>query len=186
MSNRTSNVGRVATLGLALLFGVLGVVSVGAQSTESTPAMAGQLPPHPAHIHSGTCDTLGDIVAPLNDVTSGSAMATPGATPSIAMAATPEAGAAEQSSTTVDIALDEMVNGEHAINVHESAENIQNYIACGDVSGEVTDGMLEVRLEELNGSGFAGVAMLTDNGDGTTTVEITLTAAGTIEATPAG
>jgi len=52
------------------------------------------------------------------------------------------------------------------------------------VTGEVTDGTLEVRLEELNGSGFAGVATLTVNEDGTTTVEITLTPAGTGPATP--
>src|SRR6478609_8676055 len=25
--------------------------------------------PHPAHIHTGTCANLGDVVAPLNDVT---------------------------------------------------------------------------------------------------------------------
>jgi hypothetical protein len=24
---------------------------------------------HPAHIHTGTCDTLGDVVVPLTDVT---------------------------------------------------------------------------------------------------------------------
>ena len=129
---------------------------------------------HPAHIHSGTCDTLGDIVFPLNDVISGDSASTPVATPSLAMASTPVAGSTLQSTTTVDAALDDIISGGHAINVHESVERIDVYIACGDVTGEATDGMLTVELQELNESGFSGEAMLTDNGDGTTTVEIHL------------
>jgi hypothetical protein len=74
----------------------------------------------------------------------------------------------------VDVALDDILAGEHAINVHQSAENIDVYVACGDVTGEATDGMLTVELQELNDSGMSGEAMLTDNGDGTTTVEIHL------------
>ncbi len=27
------------------------------------------MPAHPAYIHTGTCDTLGDVVVPLPDVT---------------------------------------------------------------------------------------------------------------------
>jgi FlaG/FlaF family flagellin (archaellin) len=121
----------------------------------------------------------------LNDVTSGDAAAISEATPSLAMASTPVAGATLQSSTTVDAALDDIISGEHAINVHESAERIDVYIACGDVTGEAADGMLTVELQELNGSGASGQAMLTDNGDGTTTVELHLTQSGSGMATPA-
>jgi len=81
---------------------------------------------------------------------------------------------AAQSITDVDVALEDILADDHAINVHESVENIQNYIACGDVTGEVEDGELAIELQELNDSGITGGALLTDNGDGTTTVTVTL------------
>ena len=37
--------------------------------------------------------------------------------------------------TTVQMAFADIIGGDHAINVHESAENIQNYVACGDIGG---------------------------------------------------
>lgn len=53
----------------------------------------------------------------------------------------------------------------HAINIHQSAEEIDIYIACGDVGGSViTDpaGRIElfVGLGELNDFGYTGVARL--------------------------
>ncbi len=135
---------------------------------------------HPAHIHSGTCDTLGDVVFPLNDVISTdlavSTYATPAdapdATPPPALASTPVIGTGE--STTIDVSLDDILAAEHAINVHESAENIDVYIACGDITGPASNGMVTVELMELNGSGYVGRASLADNGDGTTTVTVDL------------
>jgi len=95
------------------------------------------------------------------------------------------------STTVVEAPLSDILGAEHAINVHESAERIENYIACGDITGEATDGMLEIDLEERNDSGVEGVAYLTDNGDDTTTVEVLLMQAAdngmaTPMATPAG
>jgi len=177
--------------GMALMTTVLvgtgGVISSVSAQDSATPSMTGHTmenTAHPAHIHAGTCDALGDVVFPLNDVADNSA-ATPMATPSLTMASTPEAGSTQQSTTTVDAALDDIISGGHAINVHESAERIDVYIACGDVTGEATDGMLTVELQELNASGFTGQAMLTDNGDGTTTVEISLMQGESDMATPA-
>lgn len=63
--------------------------------------------PHPVHVHKGTCDELGDVAYPLTDLEGGS------------------------SETTIDVALEELQGGEFAINAHESAENIENYVACG-------------------------------------------------------
>jgi hypothetical protein len=77
-----------------------------------------------------------------------------------------------QSTTTVEAPLDELIDGEHAINVHESAENIDNYIACGDLTGDVVDGSLMVELRELNDSRYTGQAVLTDAGNGTTNVTV--------------
>jgi hypothetical protein len=145
---------------------------------------------HPAHIHFGTCAELGDIAFPLNNLTSGGGAATPegddAATPDAPMASTSEDGGGATSSTDVEASLDDIIAGGHAINVHESVENIQNYIACGDVTGTATGGILEVELAELNASGYS--ATLTDNGDGTTTVEVTVQhgeSGATPEASPA-
>jgi hypothetical protein len=134
--------------------------------------------PHPAHIHSGSCAALGDVVFPLTDV--GGPMMDAMGTP---MAAGMAMGAADAipvktSVTTVQADLNTILSGEHAINVHESAENIGNYIACGDIGGEVMGSDLAIGLGELNGSGHSGVAWLHDNGDGTTTVTVFLTESG--------
>ena len=109
--------------------------------------------PHPAHIHAGTCDQLGDVVIPLEDV------AVPaGATHE----GTEAAHDVKISQTHVDMPLQEIIDGEHAINVHLSAAAIDLSIACGDIGGYVvTDpaGRTElfVGLAEQNGSGHTGV-----------------------------
>jgi hypothetical protein len=147
---------------------------------------------HPAHIHFGTCAELGDIAFPLDNLTSGGGAATPEgddvATPDASLATDSEGGEGATSTTDVEASLDDIIAGGHAINVHESVENIQNYIACGDVTGTATGGVLEVELAELNASGYSGTATLTDNGDGTTTVEVTVQhgeSGATPEASPA-
>jgi len=159
---------------------------------------------HPAHIHSGSCAELGDVVYPLNDVSAdaGTAMASPVSgemgtpmshdtmasptsmdsmsSPESGMAmGTPAAGklgvAVATSETIVMATLADLTGGGFAINVHESAENIGNYIACGDITG-AADGSSDVTVElaTLNDSGYVGTATLHDNGDDTTTVTITL------------
>ena len=127
--------------------------------------------PHPAHIHAGSCDNLGDIVAPLADVEEQTAGEVFGADTAVLVKA---------STTTVDLSLGEILSAPHAINVHESAEEIQNYIACGDIGGRVVDGELVIGLRELNGSGHAGIADL-DDLDGQMEVYINLAEFGTTE-----
>lgn len=140
---------------------------------------------HPAHIHNGTCDNLGDVAYPLNDV----APLEDGATPAVSPVASPAAGGMgevdAQSTTKVEVSLDDLLGTEYAINVHESKENIGNYIACGNITGTATDGQLVVTLDELNDSGYSGQAILKDNGDGTTTVTVMLMETGDGSATPA-
>jgi Cu/Zn superoxide dismutase len=65
--------------------------------------------PQPAHIHNGTCAEIGDVVHPLTNV---------------------EGGASE---TTVAAPLADLQAAAFAINVHESEEAIQNYVACGEI-----------------------------------------------------
>ncbi len=139
--------------------------------------------PHPAHIHAGNCETLdpnplfplADVSMPTSDM---SAMASPMASP----VASPMAGGmmgsmacipAAYSTTTLDIALTDILAAEHAINIHESAQNIQNYIACGAIVGMMGDDVF-VGLSEVNNSGFSGIAWLHANEDNTTTVTVFL------------
>jgi hypothetical protein len=77
--------------------------------------------------------------------------------------------------TTVQTTLSELTSTAYAVNVHESADNIGNYIACGNIGGAVMGSDLAIGLGERNNSGHSGVAWLHDNGDGTTTVTIFLT-----------
>lgn len=176
--------------------------TIGAQgtvATPSTPENAGTtIARHPAHIHAGTCAELGDVVLPLNDLQAASRLASPVASPSQALPSTPAASPVRdvgdltaQSGTVVEASLDDILSDEHAINVHKSAEEIQSYIACGDLTGTPTDGELTIDLQELNSSGYVGEARLADNGDGTTTVHVSVfpadaDAPGTPAATPAG
>jgi FtsP/CotA-like multicopper oxidase with cupredoxin domain len=69
--------------------------------------------PHPAHIHKGSCADLDPNPAfPLEDVVDG------------------------RSKTTVDVDVADVTADEYAINVHESPENAENYVACGDVRNQ--------------------------------------------------
>ena len=143
---------------------------------------------HPAHIHSGTCDQLGDVVYPLADVATltGEQMGAAG-------------GHAVKVSEVnhVDAPLQDILDGEHAINVHLSAEEIGTYIACGTIGGVVHErengeGMeITIALAELNDSGHVGIAWLGDDGEGGTNVSVSLiepdemgAAGGAAEATP--
>ena len=193
---------------LALVAAVLLVAAglfAGARGTiaqdMASPAAADQ--GHPIHIHEGTCAALGGVVHPLNNLTAPDMSATPMAGDDMGgmdmgspmaggdmmdpMAGMDMSQVAAWSKTDVEASLDDLLGGEFAINAHESVENIQNYVACGDLTGTATDGMLEIDLAEQNGSGLSGKAVLQDKGDGTTTVTVWLTQGGmmgTPEATP--
>jgi plastocyanin len=140
---------------------------------------------HPVHIHSGSCANLGEVVYPLQNIGAGTLAGTP---QPASVVGSSSAIPVESSINVVQAAFSDLVGEEYAINAHESDENIQNYIACGDVGGEAYGPDLVFGLAELNNSGYSGVAWLHDNGDGTTNVAVFLTeaegAAGG-EATPA-
>src|SRR3712207_2902660 len=70
--------------------------------------------PRPAHIHAGTCDQLGEVVIPLEDL----------AEPDGERAGPDTAQAVKVSETVVDMPLEDIIDGGHAINVHLSAEEI--------------------------------------------------------------
>ncbi len=167
---------RVLAIGLMLALAAVfagGSILTGAQ--DATPVSGGaQAVPHPAHIHEGTCATLNpQPLFPLADVQMRGGMqldtASPAASPAAMTGAMAAGVPAAVSVTTVDVSLDSLLNmTQHAINVHESAENIQNYIACGEIAGTPdSDGNLFIGLKELNGSGYTGIAWLQANGEQT-------------------
>jgi hypothetical protein len=194
--------GAVFALVLAMIGGSAAVFS---QSTPMASPASSDVAMHPAHIHAGMCPEVGDVVFPLETVTQLD-VETDMATPASPNAGTPEPDevATEAavgtpvltdtvmpmgSTTVVEAPLDDILAAEHAINLHQSPENLAVYIACGDIVGEAENGELVIDLMELNDSGVEGQATLTDNGDGTTTVEIAVRhvgvdAMGTPDATP--
>jgi hypothetical protein len=141
---------------VAAVIAVAALTLVVPAGRAQTPVADTEAEAHPAHIHSGTCDQLGDVVYPLADVAAptGEEMGAAGGHP-----------VKVSEVNHVDVPLQEILDGGHAINVHESAEAIDVYIACGDIGGYViTDpaGRTElfVGLAELNDSGHTGVARL--------------------------
>jgi hypothetical protein len=65
---------------------------------------------HPMHIHTGQCGpTLGPVVYPLTNVVNGT------------------------STTTITVTLAALMDGNHAVNVHLSKDQIGTYVACGNI-----------------------------------------------------
>ena len=66
--------------------------------------------PQPTHIHTGTCDKNKATDFALNNLVNG------------------------KSDTVIKgITLDELASGKYVINVHESTENLANYVSCGAI-----------------------------------------------------
>lgn len=156
---------RRARIGLAgtafALFAMVTATVPGAIAQDATPVAQEVAPARPAHIHTGDCVDLGDVVAPLTDLT-----APVGEGAGQAAEATP----AESSFTNVPMTLDAILGTDHAINVHLSAEQIDTYIACGEVGGVVdATGALVIGLREQSDSGFTGIAFLAPGADGAST-----------------
>ena len=153
---------RVVLAGSAFtLFAIVALTIPGAVAQDATPVAQPVSPARPAHIHSGDCVELGDVVVPLTDLT-------PPVGEGVGQAdsATP----AESSFTTVPMTLDAILGADHAINVHLSAERIDTYIACGEIGGGVdATGALVIGLREESDSGYTGIAFLSPGADGAST-----------------
>ena len=146
--------------GRSLRFGALAAMTA---LGVATPLTLAQTPmadmasaAHPAHIHTGTCEELGEVAIPLDELTMPADGETMGAESALPIV---------MSRTVVDVPFEEIVSGGHAINVHESADAIDVYVACGDIGGMVQEDEngeagLVIGLRELNESGYSGVAWL--------------------------
>jgi hypothetical protein len=156
---------------IAAVIAVAALTLVIPVSRAQTPVGETEAESHPAHIHSGTCDQLGDVVYPLADVAypTGEQMGAGGGH---------EVKISE--GNHVDAPLQDLLDGQYAINVHLSADEIGTYIACGNISGVVHDQEnregkeIVIGLGELNDSGHVGIAWLGDDGKGGTDVSVSL------------
>jgi len=153
---KTSTIGVTA---LALVLASLGgsfLGSAGSQAQEASPS-------RPSHIHAGDCDELGEVIQPLTFLT----------VPGGEVSGNADAVIAEAAFTSIPRSLDELLTEDHALKVHLSREQIQTYLACGDIGGTVdADGALIVGMKELDGSGYAGIAYLVPAGNGSTSVSV--------------
>lgn len=167
----------LATIGITA--GLVLSLSAGSMiyAAESTPEVVTMT--HPSHIHAGMCPDVGDVAVPLNNVEPADEDAdmnagTPKAMASPALESTPVVGLSIplSASTTFDGSIDDLLASEHAVNVHQSPDEMSVYIACADITGTPEDGKLVLELKEQNDSGVRGTATITDNGDGTLTLDI--------------
>lgn len=159
------------TVGVVLA-GSLGIGGAGlvlAQDEAVTPS-------HPAHIHVGTCDDLDpNPLAPLTNIEPSLNEDSDDENANSPQGVLTTAPVLYSLSDEIDLSFeDDVLATSHSINVHESDENIQNYIACGEIGGSVTTGpgmdqggTLVIGLRELNDSGVSGVAVLEGMGDQT-------------------
>jgi hypothetical protein len=156
----------IATAGGAIaLAGMVAWGGPAAWAQDATPQAVDTVEttvPRPAHIHTGTCREVGEVVAPLTDLT--------GATGGDRVGQARRAIPAESSFTSVPMTLDAILGADHLVNVHLSAEEIDTYIACGEIGGMLTTGgAVIIGLRELNNSGFTGIAYLAPGADGAST-----------------
>ena len=147
----------VTTLALCLasLGGSFASIS-GGQAQEASP-------PRPSHIHVGDCDELGEVIQPLNSLT----------VPVGDVSGNSDAVVAEAAFTSIPPSLDQLLTEDHALKVHLSADQIETYLACGDIGGAAdADGALIVGMKELDDSGYAGIAYLVPAADGSTSISV--------------
>jgi predicted lipoprotein with Yx(FWY)xxD motif len=89
----------------------------------------------PAHVHEGACPVPGAVKYPLTNVVDG------------------------KSTTTLDVALADLLKGGFAINVHKSASEAAVYVACGAIpQGSV------VKLDKGRDDDQNGMAVLVSQG----------------------
>jgi uncharacterized cupredoxin-like copper-binding protein len=148
--------------GAAVLAGMVALSGPAAWAQDATPEAVEAMPPRPAHIHTGTCNEVGEVIAPLTDLT--------GATGGDRVGQARRAIPAESSFTSVPMTLDAILGSDHVVNVHLSAEEIDTYIACGEIGGMLTpEGAVIIGLGEMDNSGFTGIAYLAPGADGAST-----------------
>ena len=152
---------KTRTLAAALL--ALGFASLGGAFLGGSGLAQEASPPRPSHIHVGGCDELGEVVQPLTNLT----------VPTGELLGSGDAVIAEAAFSNIPQPLSAFLEEDHALKVHLSRDQIQVYLACGDIGGTVdADGALIVGMKELDDSGYAGIAYLVPAGNGGTNISV--------------
>ena len=147
--------------------------SVFAQDPTPTPEA---IIAHPAHIHKGSCADLDPNPAyPLDNVGPRLTDDDKLPDPEDVKGSTTAAPVEVSETDSIDVKFDDLFTEAYAINVHESDQNIQNYIACGDIGGPVLDDKVFIGLVEQNNSGYSGIAIVEKDGDDHSKVTVYLT-----------
>jgi plastocyanin len=150
---------RLVTNVVTVLLVLIGGMFLGSSRAPAQDAS----PPRPSHIHDGDCDEPGQIIQPLTALT----------VPAGQVSGNSDAVVAEAAFTVIQQSLDELLATDHALKVHLSKEQIQIYLACGDIGGTVdANGALIVGMKELGASGYTGIAYLAPAGGGGTSVSV--------------
>jgi hypothetical protein len=163
----------VLTVAMGLI--VFGTATVAAQDVTPTVEGQAQATPtfatYPAAIHEGTCQQpnkepaykAGDVKPFTNDDGQPIDQADYQGT----LTGPPVLTTTE---TSIDAKFDDLVSKDnpHVLIVHQSADQFDTYVACGELGGPVQDDQLVVALRPMNNSGFAGTAILKKDGDKTT------------------
>lgn len=128
---------------------------------------------HPAHILAGECGDLDP--APVASLTSLELPLNDDEDDNDAQGVLTAAAVLTSETDDIDLNFeDDVLTSAHSIVVHESEENIQNFIACGEIGGIVVDGELLVALHPMNDSGYTGIAKLDADDSGDIDVEVFL------------
>lgn len=157
---------RSCITGMSLVFSTM-LLAGSAAAQDSTPAATPGGPPegYPVAIHQGTCDDptsepafeIGNAVTPGvteegNDVT------TVGESDQVLVLT--------EASSTIEVTLGDLGEENHVVAVHQSPDDYDTIIACGQISGVVDEGKLVVALAPVGGSPVVGVAIFNEDTSG--------------------
>lgn len=149
-------------------------------------ATAQEIFSHPAYVQAGACQQLGETISTLSPVAStydvdGVSMMVPGPV------GAPDSREVEYSSTTLPFALAQILQGHYVVDVKVSEDDQNHSVACGAIGGLMLGTSdLPFGLAPIDSSGHYGTGWLHDNGDGTTTLTVTLIYVGSTATPPAG
>lgn len=180
------NMLRLGIVGIVLAIAINVINLPGPATAQDEEETVEAVVTHPAHVHVGSCAELDPNPAfPLNNV--GPRTDDDGNMPEPdQIKGSLSANPVMISETEIDVNLDDLLETAHAINVHESDQNMGTYIACGDIGGPVIDDELYIGLITQSDSGFSGIAKL-EKDDDKTDVTIYLMSApvdSAVESTP--
>lgn len=163
------NVLKRVAIGSTLAFGLVLGGTAGVIAQDAEPAMS-----HPAYLQAGDCAELDDNpVGTLNNlepIVSDSENEDEEATD--VQGVLTVAPVVYSLSDEVEVPFEDMLAESHSITVRASDDDLTTTVVCGEVGGAVVEGELVIALHSVNDSGYNGIAILTEDGDGNVDFEV--------------